>query len=160
VATIKARYPEWEPAEGGLETLLQKGFSRIAAILRAELGEIGAAALQALGLKIVELPPIFASPASVATTWTMIDEAGYTIPAGTQVAMAVTGERSLGFRVVKDVVVEPGETATAVAEVTLQAIEPGEEGNGLSGPADLVDALAFVEAIVVEGVSANGVDEE
>ena len=89
----------------------------------------------------------------------MIDEDGHEIPAGTQVAIPVDGDTSLPFRTV-EVAVVPPESDTV--SIQLEAIEPGEQGNGLTADASLVTGLGFVVSpgIELEGATANGVDEE
>ncbi|HVQ60371.1 MAG TPA: baseplate J/gp47 family protein [Solirubrobacterales bacterium] len=160
VAGIQTHYPDWQPIEGELDNLVSQAISRLGAQLFDQQGEMSTAALRGLGQKIIAIPPIFAAPAIVASTWTLSDDDGHTIPAGTQVSIAATAELAVGFRVVEDVVVDPGASATAAGEVILRAIEPGAIGNGLSADAELSDSLSFVDLIELVGVSANGVDEE
>jgi uncharacterized phage protein gp47/JayE len=157
---IEAQFEDWEAAPGNLETWLIKAFARISSTVREQAAETSAAAFKKFGETIANVPPIFPAPATVASTWTMIDNAGYEIPAGTQVAIPINGEESAGFEVAEAVTVEAGKTATEAGEVVLQAIEPGEAGNGLSEAPELIDTLAFVESIALTGVSSGGVDEE
>jgi hypothetical protein len=154
---LESRFEGWSPAEGGFFTWLNKPTSRIDAMLIAQLGLTLTAMFKRFGESIIGVPPILAAPASVESTWAMADDAGYTVPAGTQVTIAATGETTVGFKTAADVVVAPGSTA---ASVTLVAIEAGTAGNELSADPVLRDALAFVDMIALDGVTANGVDEE
>lgn len=157
---LEARFEGIKFAEGAPITWLIKAQARIDATIATQAAGTTTGYLKEFGETIINVPPIAAAPATAASTWTMIDSAGYTIPSGTQVSIASAGDQAVGFIVIGDVTVVPGEAATSAGEVLLQAIEPGEEGNGLSGGASLVDALAFVQSIVLEGVTSGGVDEE
>jgi hypothetical protein len=112
------------------------------------------------GRQIVKVNPQEATRATATSTWTVKDEAGYTIKAGTQVDIARSGDERIGFLVTADVAVPAGATQTAPGEVVLEAIEPGLSGNGLGGDGILIDAFFFVDGIAIEGVTAGGEDAE
>ncbi|HXS32240.1 MAG TPA: baseplate J/gp47 family protein [Solirubrobacterales bacterium] len=160
VEALEAAFEGWEPAEGNLETFLIKAFARIASTNREQAARISKEAFKRFGESVVNVPPVQAAPATVPSTWTMIDNAGYTIPVGTLVTIAAAGDEIFSFRTIEDVEVEAGKTATAAGEVVLQSVEPGEAANGLSDPPSLTDSLAFVDAIALTDVSAGGVDAE
>lgn len=154
---LEAAFEGWSPAAGGLLVWLVKAWSRVGSQLVDQASEMSKAAFKRFGESIVSVPPIQAAPATVESTWTMVDKAGYTIPAGTQVSIEASGESALGFITVGDVEVAPGANK---ATVLLQAVEAGEEGNGLTADPELIDSLAFVEAIELTGTTSGGVDEE
>lgn len=154
---LEARFEGWKPAEGDPLVWLVKAWSRIGDSFVEQASSMSRAAFKRFGESIVSVPPIQAAPASVSSTWTMTDKAGYTIPAGTQVLIAASGDSFVGFVTVGDVVVAPeAEKATVV----LRAVEPGTAGNGLSADPQLSDSLAFVASIELAGVTSAGVDEE
>ena len=157
IEELEAAFEGWEPAEGNLEVWIIKAFARIASTVREQAASTSVALFKRFGEAIVNVPPIQAAPATVESLWTMVDNAGYTIPVGTQVAIAASGDLSLGFITAKEITVAPGSTT---ASVPLEAVESGAEGNGLTADPSLIDALAFVESIELEGTTANGVDEE
>jgi hypothetical protein len=154
---IEAAFGDWTPAEGNLEVWLTKAFSRIGATIFDQASILSAAAFKRFGEAIAGVPPIQAAPATALTQWTMVDTAGYTIPAGTQVAIAATGDQSVGFKTAEDATIAPGGETTTIF---IEAVEPGEEGNGLEGTPSLIDALAFVKSITVLAPTSGGVDEE
>lgn len=154
---LEAQFEGLSFPEGALLTWLIKIFARIAETVFRQAAVLERGAFKRFGEAIVSVPPIQAAPATAESVWTMIDNAGYTIPAGTQVEIAASGDERVGFETTEEVVVEPGATK---ATVPLQAIEPGEEGNGLPEPPELVDGLAFVQSIALEGATSGGVDEE
>jgi uncharacterized phage protein gp47/JayE len=154
-----AQFPNWEANEGNLETWLIRALvTRLIAPLAELSAEAGEEIFARFGEKIVGVVPLAAVSATVKTKWVVKDTAGYTIPAGTQVDITVTGSESVGFRVVNNVNIVAGKSEAK--EVVLEAIEPGLAGNGLSGAATLVDALAFVNSVTLEGVTSGGVDAE
>jgi len=157
---IEAQFEDLEWPEGALETWLVKAFARLASVNRQQAAQISKDAFKRFGESIVGVPPITPASAAVASTWTMADAAGYTIPAGTLVSIAAAGDEAFGFRTVGDVTVAPGDTATAAGEVVLLAVEPGEAANGLSADPVLSDSLNFVDSIALNGVTANGADAE
>lgn len=160
---LEAAFEEWTPAESGLDTWMVKAFSRIASIVRGQAAELSADAFKKFGESIVNVPPILASPASVGSTWVMVDTAGYTITAGTKLNIASSGESATAFEVVEDVVIAPGSSETAEGAVVLRAVIPGAAGNGLSAdptPSDSTAATSAATSITLASVTSGGVEEE
>jgi hypothetical protein len=160
---LQAKFEGWEPAEGNLEVWLTKAYVRLASTVRDQAAETSAAIFKKFGETIISLPPTTAVPASVTSTWIMVDDAGYTIDAGTKVAIPVAGDDSRAFEVVEAVTIPPGSNATADGEVLLRSVNPGAADNGLSADADPIDstpATSAVELIELDGVTSGGVDEE
>jgi len=157
---IEAAFEGWTPAEGALETWLTKAYARIAELVRDQVAVITKGAFKKFGETIVGVPPILAAPATATSTWTMVDAAGYSIPAETLVAIAVSGNEKLGFQTVAEVMVEAGKTATEAGEVVLQAVEAGEDANNLTEDPVLIDSLSYVSEIALVEETKGGVDEE
>jgi Baseplate J-like protein len=160
VEALEANVEGWESKPGNLVDWLNDVKARLWTILMKQASTMGAAAFGTFGRTIAKVPPILAAPATVTSTWTAIDEDGHTIEDGTEVKVPVPGGEPLGFVVVGDVTVAPGDNATAAGEVLLQAIEPGVAGNELSGEATPISTVAFVDTIVLVGETSGGVDEE
>ena len=154
---LAEKFEGWSPAEGSPTTWLIKAFARISSTVKDQASVTAAAVFKRFGETIARVPPILAAPATVGSTWTMVDNAGYTIPAGTQVTIAAAGDVVVGFETSEAVTVDPGDTTASVA---LRAIEPGEAANGLTADPHLRDALFFVDKVESDGTTANGVDEE
>jgi Baseplate J-like protein len=157
VELLEAVLEEWSPVEGGLLTWLVKAWSRIGATFVDQASAMSRAAFKRFGEAVVAVPPIQAAPATVESVWTMVGAAGYTIPVGTQVSIEASGDSAVGFLTAEEVTVAPAATK---ASILLRAVEPGTGGNGLSADPQLLDSLAFVQSIELEGVSSGGVDEE
>jgi uncharacterized phage protein gp47/JayE len=87
----------------------------------------------------------------------LIDTDGHTIPAGTIVGFD-NGDLLLEFQTVTDTVIPNGEDeATAVAVI---AVEPGIEGNDLTGTGQLIDPLDYVNTVILDFATTGGEDEE
>lgn len=150
-----AQFPGWEPRAGNPETWLIRAIAVRLIVPLAELAaEMGEEAFARFGELIVNVPPHPALAATVKSKWKVQDTAGYTIPAGTQVDVAVSGDESLGFVVVSAAPVAEG--SSEAKEVLLEAIEEGEEANGIPGPASLVDAISYVTSVELEGTPSGG----
>jgi hypothetical protein len=153
-AALGVTLNEGDPAVALLEAIaLRNAETRLITV------DVAAAAFADFGRKIVGVEQIAAAPATVASTWTAVDNAGYTIPAGTRVSYATTGDQRIGFEVVTETVIAPG--ATQATGVELAALVAGEDANGLvAGTVQLVDPLAWVSSVVTTATTAGGVDAE
>lgn len=161
VAEMEALIEGWDPALAEYETIqAQAIIYRLIFPLLQLAANVDAAIFNEWGRQIVDVVPQEATHSTVASTWTVTDAAGYTIKAGTQVDIARSGDERIGFLVVADVVISPGDEATEPGEVILEAIEPGLDGNGLEGEGILIDALGYVADIAIVGESAGGADAE
>lgn len=156
---VQSQIPGWAPADGNLDTILLEAFARIAAVVATVASSVPTAIFRAFG-PLVGVLPLDAAAASAATTWTMRDNAGYTIPAGTQVGIRSAGDTLVAFQTVADVTVTPGNTTTATGEVTIVAVIAGDAGSGLTGTVELIDPLDYVTAVTLEAVTTGGVDAE
>lgn len=159
-AYIQSVVPGWQPNPGNIETILVEAMARISSELRTVASAVPTSIFRYYGNSLIGVPPIDDSPASGSTTWTVINNAGYTILAGTTIGLRVAGDTLIPFEVVNDVVIPPGSTATAAGAVSIRAIVEGTEGNGLTGAAELIDALDWVTAITVVGFTGGGVTAE
>jgi uncharacterized phage protein gp47/JayE len=110
------------------------------------------------GSTLQNIVPIAAASSTVQATITAQDNAGYTIPAGTQFGFPRTGSDTVVFTNLADIVIPPGST-TAMG-VTLTALIPGYGTNGLTGAMIAVTPLAFITAVAATTDAAGGVDGE
>src|SRR5215471_9721463 len=84
---LQQQVPGWLPANGNLEAWLVEALAQIAGELRALVALVPVAIFGYYGASILGLPPYPAIQASASTTWTATDAAGYTVHAGTVVAI-------------------------------------------------------------------------
>lgn len=160
IADLQSRISGWLPAGGDAMTILIEVLAQRHAILLEQLTSTLQDVFRVYGVVLQGVPVNDASRASVASTWTMRDNAGYTIKAGWTVGLRAAGDELVAFQVQDDVVVPPGSTATAAGEVTLVAVEPGAQGTGLSGTVELIDNLDVVASVAVVDSTAGGRDGE
>lgn len=156
IETVQARFPEWEPSENHLDVWLIRGIAlRISEMLYVAIDV--ADRIYARFGSMLGYPRIEAQPATALTTWTMVDDAGYYVPAGTQIAIPRTGSERIAFETAADLTVPTTETSGLVSVI---ASEPGAAGSGLTAAPQLIDALSFVDSIAVAGSTSGGVDAE
>ena len=150
----------WKARPANLATWIFEVGGRVNATTRDQAAVSTTEMFKTYGQEILNVPPILAAPATAGSTWTATDDDGHTIFDGTEVKIPVSGGQPLGFVVIGDVTISPGDTATEAGEVLLQAIEPGEAGNGLTEEPAPITSLDFVDSIVLVGATSGGVDEE
>jgi len=160
-AGMEERFPGWQRNENSPEVaLIDEMVDRLTVPLGQLSADVAAELFYRYGEKIVKVQPIEAQPATVKSTWVMVDKAGYEIKAGTQVNVPTSGNTGEGFRVVETVVVPPASEETEEGQVLLEAIEPGTGGNELEGEAKPEDTLNFVDSIALVGKSSGGEEAE
>jgi len=154
--------PGWQPSDGNLDVWLLQAIASIASESRDVTSEASKSIFRWFGNSLMNLPPIDATPAAGTTTWTMVDNLGYTIPAGTQVTMADSTGTDYAFETQQDVIVYAGNTATAAGAVQIVAVdeEYGAAANGLTNPVSLLDPLVFVASITITAPTSGGQDAE
>lgn len=158
---LSTNIPGWEPNDGSLSVWMIMALARIAATATDVASAVPISIFRYYGETLIGLSPIDAVKATAETTWTMVDNAGYTIPAGTNVAYRTAGDEYVTFVTTEDVVVPPGALSTAAGEVVIEAVDEGTAGNDLGpGGLELIDALAFVDTIVATAATVGGVDAE
>lgn len=152
VASLQDAIPEYDPAAGNLETILLEVVAEMSAEQAEVASEVPSAVFRKFGAELVGLDPIDGVAAIGSTTWTMTDTSGHVIPAGT--FLSITG---IAFQTSEEVTIGVGESTATIAIV---AVDPGTDGNDLTGDVDLVDTLAFVDSVVLIGSTSGGVDAE
>ena len=158
---LQAVIPGWEPSSGQLDVWLAQALSAAAAETRDIASAVPKSIFRWFGANLINLPPIDDTPATTTTHWTVQDNAGYTIPAGTQVSIALTGDQVYAFATQTDVVIAPGSTTASAVPVV--AVTPGAASSGLGGvgtAVQLIDPLTFVTAITQDVITTGGVDAE
>jgi uncharacterized phage protein gp47/JayE len=161
VTFMQAIAPGWTPAAGNLDVWLAQAMSLAAAESRDVASAVPRTIFRYFGSTLLNFAPIDDVSASTTTTWVVKDNAGYTIPLGTQISIAKTGDEVFAFETVADALIAPG--ATSISGVQVVAVTPGAGSSGLGAAgsgAQLIDPLAFVTAVTLEAVTAGGIDAE
>src|SRR5215472_7852419 len=110
-ARMQSYFPSWRPADGNLETVVAESFSSEAADIGTLTGQVGTDIFRYYGSSLLLIDPIEAQAAHAPSTWTLIDSAGYTIFAGTQVGIRNSAGDLIPFVVAHDVIVPGGSSA-------------------------------------------------
>jgi hypothetical protein len=160
---LQVRWPGWEPNDGNLDVWLLRANALEAAELREIASSVPTSIFRYFGAYLANLPPVDEAPAITTSTWTMIDDQGYTIEIGTQVGIRAAGDELIPFETMNTVAIPPGQTATAVGAIQLMAIEAGADGSGIGAPGgevELIDVLDFVDTVTMVTATTGGVDAE
>lgn len=152
--------PQWTPSDGNLDVWIIRAMCSKIAENRDLASDVQDDIFRYFGAVLMSIPPEDAVEAIGSTTWTMINNAGYTIPAGTIVAINDNTGQSFPFYTTVDVVIPPGSTVTGAGAVTIKALNAGSESSGLTGNVALVDVLDFVQSVALVGSTAGGLDAE
>lgn len=160
IAELQSLVPGWTPDAGSLERWIIEACAILAAETRDVAAQVPALAFAAWGADMLALPAQDATAATVPSTWTAVDTAGYTIPAGTTVGIRAAGDELIGFRVATAASIPPGDSATAAGAVILEAVEAGAAASGITGTVELIDALAGISTVAVTEPSSGGQDAE
>ena len=153
--------PGWTPATGNLDVWLLMAISSIAAETRDVASLVPASIFRWFGANIVGVVPIDEAQATATTTWTMVDTNGYTIPAGTQVAIPISGSSPVPFITTVDTIITPG--SNSVTGVEIKAVDAGTDANNIGtvgAPVQLLDVLTFVSSVTLDALPVNGADAE
>lgn len=157
---LSTKMPGWVPNDGNLETWMIEAMARMVAQARDIAAQVPRAVYRQFGNSVMGIAPVEDSFASVTSTWTARDAAGYTVTSGTQVGIRTAGDVLVGFEVLADVTIPPGSSVTAAGEVVLIAIIAGTEANSIGGTVEPVDSLAWVLSAVTVGTSSGGTEAE
>jgi hypothetical protein len=160
-SAMEERFPGWQANPNSPEVaMIDELVDELMVPLGQFTGDVAAEIFYRYGEQIVKVLPIAATPATVKSTWKMVDAAGYEIKAGTQVNVPTSGNTGEGFRVVETVNVPAASTETDEGEVLLEAINPGTAANELEGEAKPEDTLNYLESITLVGKSSGGEEAE
>ena len=154
---IRLVFPNWNPKEPHLATIFTEAIAEQIAKLMRLAQDVPPEIFKYFG-RLVDILPDNATYAYASTTWTMVDNAGYTIPEGTALRLLIGGDEYAIFETIEDTVIAPG--ATVVAGVTVKAQEEGAEASGLDSDPELMDILDYVSTVTLDGPTSGGNDAE
>jgi Baseplate J-like protein len=160
---IKGLSPQWLENDANLDTWILQAMASEMSDVRELARDVPDTIFQYFGQSVLGFPAIDAVSATVNSTWTAINNAGYTIPAGTQVAIQDALGNQQAFQTVVDIVIPAGNTTTATGAVLLEALQAGAAGSGLGGAGTqikLLDTLVWVNTVTLTGATSGGLDAE
>lgn len=152
---LATRSPGWAANDGNLDTWLIEAFAAVGAAIRTLAADVPAAIFTTYGTAILGIPvtPPLASQGKAHIE--VVDPQGYTIQAGTQIALYATGDQQIGFETASDLTIAPGDYA---GDVAISCLVDGTLGNGLSGQADVLDPIAWIALVTVAEETYGGDD--
>jgi hypothetical protein len=154
IAALQARWPGWQPNDGDLEVVLIEMLSQMAASAAQGAGIVPAAIFRAYGTDLIGLPYQDGTKAITTVTFTVKDNAGYVIPAGSAIAID-------DFEFTTDLVTTIAAGATTAAGVAVTAAEIGTAYNTLAGATVApITSLSFVTGITVDTPTHGGVEAQ
>ncbi|MBJ7347841.1 MAG: baseplate J/gp47 family protein, partial [Thermoleophilaceae bacterium] len=162
-AQMQATFPGWTPDEAAIETLLIRIAAAMASDVAYGLTTATTEIFRYYGESVVGLAPKHSEKATVPSLWQVRDGLGHTIEAGTQVVVPDGVGDYVAFEVIDDLTIAPSAPVTVIpppASVTMQSVEAGTLGNGLYGPAEANDAIAWLDTVTLTSASTGGTDEE
>lgn len=157
---MRANVAGWQPSPGQLDVWLLQAIVMATAELRQTAGDVPPSIFQYFG-PLAGIYPTQATNATARVKFTAIDNAGYTIPASTQIGVYTDPVTYLPFVTVADAIIPAGQTF--VDNVQITAVIPGAASSDLGDiniPAVLLDPKDFIDSVILDGPTSGGQDAE
>src|ERR1035437_5743963 len=157
LANIVAQIPGWIPREGHLEVAVIEEVAQMVSVSAQVAAQMSTVIFQSYG-QLVGILPEAGAQATAACLCTMVDTAGYTIPAGTIVSYPLSGSPAVLFAVQNAIVIAPG---NSTGTGTLVCGTVGTFANGLPAHAcQMVITNAGVLSVATTATSSGGANAE
>lgn len=155
---LAERFPGYVPQEGHLDWAVVEEMARMAAETADVAAQVPDEIFSVFGRELVKIGQIEGARAAGTARFTMIDDSGYNIPAGTVVLWRVSGDEHVAFSTTATLTIMPGNLS---GDVDVTADDPGEHANELGpGPAELFEHFATVATVELVDSTAGGVNPE
>jgi uncharacterized phage protein gp47/JayE len=151
IAYLQTQWPGWMPNDADLEVVQIEALALLAENACQIAAEMPPAALIAFGTKLLNQPYGAGNPATTTVTFTVADNAGYTIPGGVQVDID-----GYAFQTTADLVIPAGQTTgqEVVSSTILTA-----SANGLGAAITPISTPAWVTNLAITGGLTVGGDD-
>jgi hypothetical protein len=154
IGVLQNAWPDWEPNEADMETMIIEATAPMAAAVAEQAGQMPAAALRAYGTKVLGIPYNAGSPALTTVKVDVIDDTGWTVPQGAQFEID-----AYAFQFIDDAVIPVGDTE--ITGVPVECTTYTAAANNLTGAVvSPISIPAFVVAITVEAQTSEGSDAD
>lgn len=161
ITLLSAALPDWIPREGNTEVLLLEALALEVENGVFTINRLPGAIVQAL-LLLYQLPRDAGTPPGADFEFTLIDDAGYTLPAGIRIAIPLGSDDTfVVFSTDVAVVALAGDstvTVHATGDVPTSLLNGTIVGGGVE--LQLLDSIAFVETVDLGSTIGGGVDPE
>lgn len=158
---MEAAFPGWKRSEASLTTRIGGAVSLVAAQNNEAAADGATNIFRYLCANLHNIQPGEAECASGTATWDVTDTLGHTIPAGTVAVWRNGSGNAWAFENTEPIVIAAGSnSATGVA---MRALNAGEGGNGISGPAiELAPPvnLTYVSSVTMTTETTGGTESE
>lgn len=159
---LEARVDGLVLRDGHLLTLATRELARIASqAAHAFDRALKRHAVSEMGDRLFGISRRLGTKATGRATITMVDDAGYTVDAGTLLAWQPTGDRrdDVEFETTDNLAINSGSTS---GEVAIEAVDVGTDGNGIAAgePLAVIQARPEVDSASVAEETGGGEDEE
>jgi hypothetical protein len=152
VERLQLTWPDWEPNEGDLEVVQIEALAQMASDAASVAAVVPAQAFEAIMVDLYGLAPRTGSAASGDVTFTLLDTAAHTIPAGTEIDID-------GWAFTTDIDVNTAALSAPGIPVTCAVID--EATNALPGDeVTMITALAFVGSVHLDAPTTGAVELE
>lgn len=151
----------WEPADGNFETIVIEAIATMMAEARDVASAVPLAIFRYFGQTVMKILPEESTPATALTDWKFIDNKGYTVPAGTPIAIQNAQGERFAFETVNEFSIAEGQTEVKGIQVTATVV--GSESNSLKGLVEQAAGFAFVQSVSLNAATvetSGGTDEE
>lgn len=153
-AAIKAQIPGWQPQEGQLDVAVIEETAQMVSVVAQVAAQMAIMAFETYG-RLVGVTPILGVQATAPVTFTMTNDAGYTIPAGTVVAYPLSGNSQILFTVKTTIVIASG-TTTGTGTLVCRTV--GTFPNGLTATTcQMVTTFAQVATVATTAAVSGGI---
>ena len=163
LAAIAQQLPGWQPSESHIEVLLLEQMAAMVAEAATVASSVPLAIFSYMGT-LVGITPQQGSFSTAQTTWTMIDNAGYSVPGGTIVGYNILGNQIYQFQTVSTFTVPPGSTSTASGAILIQSLLIGDQYDNLDPLTypflTLISSLSYVVSVAPTTTTAGGTSVE
>lgn len=158
LVTLQSRLPDWTPSETNLELALLEAMALEVAETIYSINRLPEVMTEVL-LTLYGVTRDPGAPPEVTVEFTMADDAGYVIPAGTEISIPISDEVNLSFFTDAELTIAQGDTdGTVTATATENTI--AANGIDIGTEAELVDAIEAVDAVVTTTEIAGGIAPE
>lgn len=162
-AYLQTKNPNWEPSEGQPDTWIIEATGSEAADIGTLASQVPKDVFRTFGEQLFGIAPIDTQSATMSIDIFAVDNAGYTVPAGTQVGVQDAFGNLVAFTTVSDAVIAAG--TNEVDNVLCVAAVGGSASNNVGvagGAVQLLDVMypAFIDHITQVAPSIGGQDAE
>jgi uncharacterized phage protein gp47/JayE len=158
LVTLQSRLPEWTPSETNIELAVLEAVALEVAETIYTINRLPEVMVEVL-LTLYGITRDDGTPPDTTITFTMADDAGYTIPLGTEVSIPISETENLSFFTDVELVIAEGDTDGTVAATSTESTI---SANGIASgtECELVDAIESVETVITASTIANGIAPE